>query len=175
LTDTGQHPDFAAISWEDLANAVAMCATAQWDPINHPAWKETLDRFVALNDAGPDGHGQAAPAAPADPPLQPGEYLHVQVKGYQEYEGWVTEGTYCGSPYVFVRDETGALIAKFPPDSVHCMTPPPVPLPVRTPRAALPAGQGDPWADDRDRYDNGEDDGEPADAFAGRVDPDAPF
>jgi hypothetical protein len=172
---TGQHPDFAAISWEDLANAVAMCATAQWDPINHPAWKETLERFVALNDAGPGGHGQAAPAAPMEPPLPPGEYATVHIMGHLHETGWVTEGTRAGVPVLVIRDWEGRVKREVPGHALYQYVPHPTPLrrPDPEPLAALPAGQGDPWADER--YDGREDDGEPADGFAAQVDPEAAF
>lgn len=175
MTGTAPHAALPAISWEDLANAVAMCATAQWDPINHPAWKETLDRFVALNDAGPEGHGEGAPAAPAEPPLPPGIFGYVTLPRMARYDGWITKGIWDGVPTIRVSDWDGRVIAEISPNAYREIIQQPTPLrrPDPEPLAALPAGQGDPWADDR--YDGGGDDREPADAFAGRMDPEAPF
>ena len=64
-------------------------------------------------------HREPEPEAP-----QPeGVYCRVQIKGYQEYTGYLTEGTFCGQPYAFLRDAGGREIAKFPPDSVHLILP----------------------------------------------------
>ncbi len=64
-------------------------------------------------------HREPEPEAP-----QPeGVYCRVQIKGYQEYTGYLTEGTFCGQPYAFLRDADGREIAKFPPDSVHLILP----------------------------------------------------
>lgn len=91
------------LSWEDLANAVAMCATASWDPINHPEWKATLERMAALHDAGPQGTGATAtPAAPLLPPG--GQWMEMTFMGYDDPEGYVTEIT-VGGEAVFHIDK----------------------------------------------------------------------
>lgn len=163
-----------------------------WTRADKPELGQAWDELIAAKDAAL-GHEMAAPVPKPAPPLpRDGEYLHVQVKGYQEYEGWVSEGTFCGSPYVFIHDHDGRLIAKFPPDSVHCMTPPPFALRTPGPVAAITAGECDCQqeplpAGAREGYypegyfdgvpqPGGEDDG-PADAFPGRpaVDPEADF
>jgi hypothetical protein len=56
---------------------------------------------------------------PGPSPEPAGVYCRVQIKGYQEYTGYLTEGTFFGVPYGFLRDAEGREIAKFPPDSVH--------------------------------------------------------
>ena len=84
-------------------------------------------------------HREPEPEAP-----QPeGVYCRVQIKGYQEYTGYLTEGTFCGQPYAFLRDAGGREIAKFPPDSVHLITPPEEELPGRWERPALTAAGDD--------------------------------
>lgn len=60
---------------------------------------------------------------PGPSPEPAGVYCRVQIKGYQEYTGYLTEGTFFGVPYGFLRDADGREIAKFPPDSVHLILP----------------------------------------------------
>ena len=164
----------APLSWDDLANAVAMCATAQWDPLNHPEWKATLERMAALHDAGPQGTGPAAPAEPEEPA---GEFARVHIAGrIIGYDGWVSDGLLAGAPCLDVRDETGRLIAKVPPRSVDLYEPAvlpqvpgsgagPGPLPQLPPDAtiALPAGEAY-----EGFYEPGSEDEGHGDAFPGR-------
>lgn len=136
MTETTPPEPFPGLSWQDITNVVAMCATAQWDPLNHPEWKATLDRLEAISKAGPDGQQQAE--APAEPPL----------------------------PGVLEIRTDGRLVAEVFPGAdgrVVCN----LPAAAEPELAALPAGAPDGWY--------GEDDDEPADAFAGRVDPEAAF
>lgn len=138
MTDTWQHGDFAAISWDDLSNLVTMASTGQWDPVKNPALKETFDRAAALKDAGPGGQPVAAPA---EPPLPPGQFARVELPGYRNHTGWVTEETRFGAQTAVVRDWDGreiAAVALGPGCQVLFL-----PTPLRRPEpelAALPAG-----------------------------------
>ena len=172
MSGTWQHGDFAAMPWDDLANAVAMCATAQWDPLNHPEWKATLERMAALHDAGPQGTGPAQP----EPQEPAGEFARVHIAGrIIGYDGWVSDGLLAGAPCLDVRDETGRLIAKVPPRSVDLYEPM-MPLRVDTSPLLPPdATIALPAADAYEGYYPEADDEGPADAFAGRVDPGAAF
>jgi len=120
-----------------------------------PAEALTVDQHV-LNDAGALVRtDQVLPAARLDHVGQPpgGPFMQVQIKGYQEYEGYLTEADWCGEPYGFLHDRDGRLVAMFPPSSVHCIVP-------RFDFGARPAIEGSESRDDDDD-DESPGDGEP--------------
>lgn len=99
-----------------------------------------------------------APEHEPEPPLPEGVYCRVKIKGYQQYDGWLTEGTFLGVPYGILRDEQGREIARFPPDSVHLITPL---LPGLKPREPEAITDGNRWGagsrpdeDDLNDYDD---------------------
>ena len=154
----------APLSWDDLANAVAMCATAQWDPLNHPEWKATLERMAALHDAGPQGTGPAAPAEPQEPA---GEYAMIELPGYVDHVGWLTDGTRCGQPVIIVSDRDGRKLAEVSPGAYRRIVPLQVPpeRPQLPPDATMALPAAEPYGG---FYEPGSEDEGHGDAFPGR-------
>jgi hypothetical protein len=124
------------ITREELARRIDAALQQSMDDC---ARCKTCDKQVEAVMAVIEACGSPGPGAP-----QPeGVYCDVQIKGYQEYTGYLTEGTFCGQPYAFLRDADGREIAKFPPDSVHLITPPEPEMPGPWERPALPAAADD--------------------------------
>jgi len=108
--------------------------------------------FNRLNDARYDGDADAdeEPAAPEPP----GRYGRVEIPGYRENEGWISEETRFGLPVAVIRDRDGtetAAVAIGPLSRIVWL---PVPGLRPEPRLALPAGDSV-WDGD------GDDDDEP--------------
>lgn len=60
--------------------------------------------FSRLNDAR---HEAPADSAPDPEPVPPGRYGRVEIPGYRENEGWISEETRFGQQVAVVRDREG--------------------------------------------------------------------
>jgi hypothetical protein len=89
---------------------------------------------------------------PAEPPLPDGEFGHVELPGFVQHTGWVTEGTRAGCPVLVIRDWDGRKIAEVVPQAMRQFIALPTPLKRPEPQAALPAGAGFGYESD-DEYD----------------------
>jgi hypothetical protein len=95
----------------------------------------TLEAFHRLGDA------VKAPGG-AEAPLPDGEFGHVELPGFVQHTGWVTEGTRAGCPVLVIRDWDGRKIAEVVPQAMRQFIALPTPLKRPEPQAALPAGAG---------------------------------
>jgi hypothetical protein len=126
------------------------------------AYPETLGRYgmsITAEDHG--GHGLAlrirldgpvpGPAEPELPPQPEGEYGRVEIPGFRNNTGWITEGFRAGAGFLVISDRDGTVLAEVAPGPntriVHLEVPP------ERPAAAtlLAITGGDP---DDDSYDN---------------------
>lgn len=120
------------------AIGVTAASVSRWESGDRGLDATDLVRLADVLGVEPASFLPGHAAAPA------GEFSRVQIKGYQEYTGYLSEGTACGAPYWFLRDRDGRLVARFPPDSVHLITPAlDLATLVQPERPALSVG--DPW------------------------------
>lgn len=56
-------------------------------------------------------------------PRPRGHYMSALLRCGLTYEGFVTTGTWCDAPFVFVRDRDDVLIAMFQPVQIAVLTP----------------------------------------------------
>jgi len=98
--------------------------------------------FLRVNTAR-----QAPPEIPAQEPapLPPGRYGRVEIPGYRENEGWISEETRFGLQVAVVRDREGTETAAVGIGPLCRVVWLPVPEADPEPVLALPAG-GSPWA-----------------------------
>jgi transcriptional regulator with XRE-family HTH domain len=96
------------------------------------------------------------PPAPAPEPLPPGRYGRVEIPGYRENEGWISEETRFGLQVAVVRDRTGTETAAIGIGPLCRVVWLPVPEPGPESRLALPAGS---WRDHDDDEDLDDEDG----------------
>ena len=101
---------------------------------------------------------EAAEPPQPEPETPEGTYGRVEIPGYRENEGWVTEETRFGQQAAVVRDRDGtelAVVMPGPGSRFVRLAPPAPSLPGAVPPRALPAGagfvppaldaDGDPW------------------------------
>lgn len=111
--------------------------------------REVMERTLAALGGAPE---------PSEPdPLPPGRYGRVEIPGYRENEGWISEETRFGLQVAVVRDREGAETAAIGVGPLCRVVWLPVPEARPEPRLALTAG-----GQDRDEDDD-------------ELDPDAPF
>ena len=143
----------ARMTQASLADALGVTQTcvSYWE-----AGKRDPGVTELLRIAGALGVGAASllplphrgPESPA--PLPDGIWARVEMPGYRENTGWVTEETRFGAQAAVVRDWDGGIEAEVILGPGCRVVRLPVPLRRPGPQAALPAG--DPW-----RGDGGED------------------
>lgn len=139
----------ATVRKDDLDVLVVACAKYLPDDPEDidPGIRLALGR---LDDARQPG----VPApGPEESPLPDGFFGRVELPGWRNHTGWITEETRFGAQVAVVRDWNGGVIAEvcIGPmcQVIHLQTPLRRPEPV----AALPAG-GSPWAGDDDDLDD---------------------
>lgn len=93
---------------------------------------------------------------PADPPLPEGEFGRVDLPGYRNHTGWVTEETRFGVQVAMVRDWDGHVLAEVAmgPGCQFVHLPTPLKRPERKEPAAITSGPPPAW---RDGWDSAED------------------
>jgi hypothetical protein len=99
--------------------------------------QEVADAWQRLTEAK-DASAEAEP----EPPLPDGEFGHVELPGFVQHTGWVTEGTRAGCPVLVIRDWDGRKIAEVVPQAMRQFIALPTPLKRPESQAALPAGAG---------------------------------
>lgn len=147
---------------DDLETMMAYLASGPWTPAEKPGVAEAWRRLTEAKDAGLE----AAEAAEAvqEPPLPPGRWGRIEIPGFRQHTGWITEETRFGVQMAIVRDFSGieeAAVAVGPGSRVVFL-----PTPLRRPEPelpALPAGEAY-----EGYYEPGDEDEGPADAFPGR-------
>lgn len=132
---------------DDLDVLVVACARYLPDDPEDmdPGIRMALSR---LDDARQPGREAAAPD-----PLPPGRWGRIEIPGYRENEGWISEETRFGLQVAVVRDRDGTETAAVGMGPLCRVVWLPVPDPRPEPRLALPAG-GSPWADGDDDLDD---------------------
>jgi hypothetical protein len=156
---------------DDVANLLTMSSVSDWDPTKHPEFAESFHRAAAVKDAAMAGQ----PAPSQEPGIPPGEYAMIELPGYVDHVGWLTDGTRAGQPVIVVSDRDGKKLAEVSPGAYRRIVP--LQVPERPdPLPGLPdATMALPAADAYEGYYPGDEHEGPADAFAGRTEPDAPF
>lgn len=91
-------------------------------------------------------------SAPDPEPAPPGRYGRVEIPGYRENEGWISEETRFGLPVAVVRDREGCETAAIGIGPLCRVVWLPVPGLEPEPRLALTAGESG-WDDDLDDDD----------------------
>ena len=160
MTDLDTRPVTAPL-WA-LDRLLSHFAADGWSRTDKPELGEAWDVLIAAKDAA---LGYPVPAAAQAPPLPPGRWGRVELPGYRQHTGWITEETRFGVQMAIVRNFDGieeAAVAVGPGSRVVFL---PTPLRRPEPLAELPAGAHEGY------YGDDEDD-EPADAFAGHRGPD---
>lgn len=117
---------------DDLATLMSITAAGQWNRIDHPEIAEAWHRLTEAKDADLE-----AREAAQDAPLPPGRWGRVELPGYRQHTGWITEETRFGVQMAIVRDFDGieeAAVAVGPGSQVVFL-----PTPLRRPEAALTA------------------------------------
>lgn len=111
-----------------LESAWGVIANAGWDGLaKTEGWQDAAVRWR-------DGYhrllgGSPLPALeePPVPPLPPGQFVRVELPGYRQHTGWVTEETRAGAGVLVIRDWNGAVQAEVFPGAgcqvVHLPTP----------------------------------------------------
>jgi hypothetical protein len=117
---------------DDLLAVLARAGTGNWDPETDPEFAAVWGRLTEAKDA----------PAEAGLPLPDGEFGHVELPGFVQHTGWVTEGTRAGCPVLVIRDWDGRKIAEVVPQAMRQFIALPTPLKRPEPQAALPAGAG---------------------------------
>lgn len=155
---------------DDVANLLTMSSVSDWDPTKHPEFAESFHRAAAVKDAAMAGE----PAPQQEPGVPPGEYAMIELPGYVDHVGWLTDGTRCGQPVIIVSNRAGKKLAEVSPGAYRRIVPLQVPQerPVGhdEPLTALPAAPD--LAGHYEGFYDEDRDGEPADAFPGHRGPD---
>jgi hypothetical protein len=149
--------DLVSILKTDLGILVAACTSY----LPHGASPEVGEAFERLLEVFDEAHGTGGEAPAPEPP---GRYGRVEIPGYRENEGWISEETRFGLQVAVVRDREGTETAAIGIGPLCRVVWLPVPVPRPEPRAALPAG-GPAWAGQGD--DDPDDEDEPYDASPG--------
>ena len=110
--------------------------------------RNIFEYVTAHREPGSDGE--------ESPDLPDGTWARVEMPGYRENTGWVTEGDCFGARAAVVRDWDGGIVAEVVLGPGCRVVRLPAPLRRPEPRVALPAG--DSW---RPRDADGDDDGGP--------------
>jgi len=135
----------------DLDILVAACTSylpADVNPEVHEAFGRLLEGFD-------EAHGIKDQAAG---PLPPGRFGRVEIPGYRENEGWISEETRFGLQVAVVRDREGCETAAIGIGPLCRVVWLPVPSPRPEPRLALPPGDPDvAWAGEDDDEDDEDD------------------
>jgi hypothetical protein len=135
LTDT------VTVRREDLETMMAYLAAGPWTPADKPGVAEAWRRLTEAKDAGLEER-EAIAALPLEPPLPPGQFGRIELPGYRNHTGWITEETRFGVQLAVIRDWDGhevAAVAVGPLCQVVYL-PTPLRRPDPGPLAALPAG-----------------------------------
>ena len=163
MTEPDSRP--VAVPLWALDRLLSHFAADGWSRTDKPELGEAWDVLIAAKDAA---LGYPVPAAAQAPPLPPGRWGRVELPGYRQHTGWITEETRFGVQMAIVRNFDGieeAAVAVGPGSRVVFL-----PTPLRRPDAelaALPAADGY-----EGYYPEADEDDEPADAFAGHRGPD---
>jgi hypothetical protein len=146
--------DLLEIAWTVIANA----GHGDWD--SQPAeWRSAAEEWRGKYHAllRELRLGMAEQPEPEAPPLPDGQYGRIELPGYRNHTGWVTEETRFGVQMAVVRDWDGGVVAEVAPGPlcqfVHLPTPLKRPEPQERPAItrANPDYDGDGW-DSRDDY-----------------------
>lgn len=128
---------------------------AEWDELRG-ALALRQDRPYIARLAAEGKLGEAA-EEPAEPPLPPGRYGRVELPGYRQHTGWITEENRFGLAMAVVRDWDGqemAAVAIGPASQVvYLPTPLKRPDPERWPARAIEPSLD--FGDDADLYEDG--------------------
>ena len=133
---------------DDLDTLVAACTSylpADVNPEVTEAFSRVLEPFDEVH-----GIGEEVPASPSPP----GRYGRIEIPGYRENTGWITEETRFGLQVAVVRDKGGEETAMVTPGPACRIVWLAVPVSQREPAAALPAGG---WAEETGDPDDDED------------------
>lgn len=106
--------------------------------------------FIRLNGARYENDDTDEEPASIPAPVPPGRYGRVEIPGYRENEGWISEETRFGLQVAVVRDRDGTETAAVGVGPLCRVVWLPVPAPQPEP-LALTAGEG--WDDDDYDYD----------------------
>ena len=112
--------------------------------------REVMERTLAALRDAPEL------SEPEPDPLPSGRYGRVEIPGYRENEGWISEETRFGLQVAVVRDREGVETAAIGIGPLCRVVWLPVPEARPEPRLALTAG-----AQDRDEYEDDPDDEDP--------------
>lgn len=155
--------DLITVRRDHLETRLAYLASGPWTPSDKPdvagAWKGLTEAKDADLDA-------------QEPPLPPGRWGRVELPGYRQHTGWITEETRFGVQMAIVRDFDGieeAAVAVGPGSRVVFL-PTPLRRPEPEPLTALPAGHYEGYYGEAGDEDQ---DADPADEFV--ADPEARF
>jgi hypothetical protein len=104
---TGEVRTLLDEAWELILSTPAACGhDVPWEEL--PGyWRQKAEKWRArcaeLARAGSGGQVEAGP----EPELPEGEFGRIEMPGYRQHTGWVTDGTRFGHPVAVVRDWDG--------------------------------------------------------------------
>lgn len=104
-----------------------------------------------LPDQAPKGAQGAAEGR--EPSLPEGIYGRIELPGYRNHTGWVTEETRFGVQMAVVRDWDGRVVAEVAPGPLCQFVHLPTPLKRPEPQERAAITSGNPWGDEPDDWD----------------------